>query len=151
MLACSGSSRVPAPRPIDSIVRAGQRAEPLDDGRQDRGPGGRGQLHLDHRLGQRNALEDLGRGRRGQGHPAVGRLDPALPGRHRAGLEPVDAQQVEPDRRADDVDDRVDRADLVEVDLRQVDAVDPGLGLAQPQEDPLGQVFLPARSGCSCR
>ena len=94
------------------------------------------------RLGQRNALEDLGRGGRGQGHPAVGGLDPALAGRNGAGLEAIHAQQVQPHRRADDVDDRIDRADLVKMDLREVDAVHLGLGLAQPQEDPLGQVFL---------
>ena len=145
ILACSGSSRR-AGAQADRLDRQGrQRTEPLDDGRQDRGAGGRGQLHLDHRLGQRNASEQLGRGGRGQRHPAVGRLDPAAARRDRAGLEAIDAQQVEPDRRADDVDDRVDRADFVKMDLGQVDAVDPRLGLAQLEEDPLGQVFLPGR------
>ena len=144
MLACSGRSRR-AGAQADRLDRQGrQRAESLDDGRQDRGPGGRGQLHLDHRLGQRNAFEDLGRGGRRQGHPAVGRLDPALARRDRAGLEAIDAQQVQADGRPDDVDDRIDRPDLVEVDLRQVDAVNLRLGLAQPQEDSLGQVLLPA-------
>ena len=137
----------------DRLDRHGrERAEALGHGRQDRRAGGRGQLHLDRRLGERDALEQLGRAGRGQGHPAVGRLDPAPAGRHRAGLEPLDAQQVEPDRRADDVDDRVDRADLVEMDLRRgrspwtVASASPSL-----QEDPLGQVVLPRASGCSCR
>ena len=120
-----------------------QRSEPFDDGGQDRGPRGRGQLPLDHRLGQRHAAEDLGRGRRRQGHPAVSRLDPAPARRDRAGLEAIDAQQVQADGRADDVDDRIDRTDFVEVDLRQVDAVDLRLGLAQLEEDSLGQVLLP--------
>ncbi len=71
------------------------------------------------------------------------RLDPAATGRQRAGLEPVHAQQVQPDRRAGDVDDRVDRADLVKMDLGQLDPVDLGLGLAQLEEDPPGEVLLP--------
>ncbi len=50
-----------------------------------------------------------------------------------------------PTAEPDDIDDRIDRADLVEVDLGQVDPVDPGLGLAQLEEDPLGQVLLPRR------
>ena len=145
MFACSGHSRVPAPRPIDSIVSGREGGEPLDDGGEDGGAGRRGHLALDHRLGQRDAAEQLGRGRGRQGHPAVSRLDPAATGRHRAGLEPIDTQQVEADRRADDVDDRIDRADLVEMDLGQVDPVDLRLGLAELEEDPLGQVLLPGR------
>ena len=64
---------------------------------------------------------------------------------HRARLEPIDSQQIEPDRRAHDVDDRIDRADFVKVDLGQVDPVNLRLGLAELEEDPLGQVFLPRR------
>ena len=146
MFACSGISRVPAPRPIDSIVIGGNEVEPLDDGRQDRGAGGRGQLALDHRLGQRHAAEQLGRGRGRQGHPPVSRLDPARgPGGTGLASNRSTPSRSRPDRRADDIDDRIDRADLVEVDLRQVDPVHPRLGLAQLQEDPLGQVLLPRR------
>ena len=64
-------------------------------------------------------------------HCAVGDLDRALPGRHRRGHDALDAQQVPADRRADDVGDRIDRADLVEVDLLDRRAVDLGLGLGQ--------------------
>ena len=83
-------------------------------------------------------------GRR-QGHPPVRRLDPAPARRHRAGLEPIDSQQIEAHRRAHDIDDRIDGTDLVKVDLGQVDPVHPGLGLAQLHEDPLGQVLLASR------
>ena len=74
MLACSGSSRVPAPRPIASMVMAGSGPNALGHGRQDRRAGGRGQLHLDRRLGQRDALEQLGRRRARAG--ASGRARP---------------------------------------------------------------------------
>ena len=66
----------------------------------------------------------------GQRHPAVGRLDPALPRRDRTGLEAIDAQQVQANGRPDDVDDRINGPDLVKVDLGQVDAVNLRLGLA---------------------
>ena len=125
--------------------QGGEGSEPFDDGGEDGGAGGGGHLALDHRLGQRDASEQFGRRRCGQWHPAVSGLDPAAAGRHRAGLEPVHAQQVEADRGADDVDDRVDRADFVEVDLGEVDAVNVRLGLAELQEDPLGQIFLAGR------
>ncbi len=127
------------------MVRAGKGAKRSTTVVEDGGAGRRRQLALDHRLGQRDASEQFGRRRSGQRHPAVSRLDPAATGRHRAGLEPVDAQQIEPHRRADDVDDRVDRADLVEMDLRQIDPVDLRLGLAELEEDPLGQILLAGR------
>src|SRR5208337_375495 len=69
--------------------------------------------------------------------------------RDRAGLEAIDAQQVQADRGPDDVDDRINGPDLVKVDLGQVDAVNLRLGLAQPQEDSLGQVLLPGAQAAS--
>ena len=142
-MACSGKVAAAGAQADGLDGQRGQRPEPFHDGRQDCGPRRRGQLHLDHRFGERNAFENLGRGGRRQGHPAVGRLDPALAGRDRTGLEAVDAQQVQAHSRPDDIDDRINGPDLVKVDLGQVDAVNSRLGLAQPQEDPLGQVFLP--------
>ena len=73
------------------------------------------------------------------------RLDPAAARRDGTGLEPIDSQQIQADRRTHDIDDRIDRADLVEMDLGQVDPVDLRLGLAQLEEDPLGEVFLARR------
>ena len=99
----------------------------------------------DRRLGQRNAAEQLGGGRGRNAALAVGDPDPARAGRHRRGHDPLDAQQVPADRRADDVGDRVGRAHLVEVDLLDRRAVDLGLGLGQPGEDPPGEVLLPRR------
>ena len=97
------------------------------------------------RRGQRNAPQQLGRGRRGNAAAAVGDLDEAGAGGHRRAHDRFDAQQVPADRRADDVGDRIDRADFVEVDLLDRRAVDLGLGLGQPAKDPLGQVFLRGR------
>ena len=108
-------------------------------------PGGRRHLAVDHRFGERNSAQDLGGGGGGQGHSPVSRLDPAAARRHRARLEPIDSEQIEADRRTHDVDDRIDGADLVKVNLGQVDPVHARLGLAQLHEDPLGQVFLARR------
>ena len=143
MFACSGSSRVPAPRPIVSIVMAGSGPNRSTTVVRIAAPVGVVSSISTVDSASGTPLQELGRRRGGQRHPAVRRLDPAPARRHRAGLEPVDAEQVEPDGRADDVDDRVDRADLVEVDLRQVDPVDRRLGLAELAEDPLGQLVLP--------
>ena len=142
ILACPGVSRVPAPRPIDSIVERRQRSEPLDDGGEDRGAGRGCHLAVNHRFRERNPAQQLGRRRRRQRHPPVGGLDPAAARRHGAGLDSIDAQQVEPDCGAHDIGDRVDRAHLVKVDLGEVDAVNGRLGFAQLEEDTLGQVFL---------
>ena len=46
----------------------------------------------------------------------MGALHRAAAGRHRRAGEPLDAEQVQPDGRADDVGDAVERPDLVEVD-----------------------------------
>ena len=59
--------------------------------------------------------------------------------------DPLDAQQIEADRRADDVGNRVDGADFVEVDFFDRAAVDLGLGLGQLAEDPRGHVAGPRR------
>ena len=62
-------------------------------------------------------------------------------GTGRAG-EPLDAEQVEPDGRPDDVGDAVERPDLVEVDPLERHAVDGRLGLGQLAEDRRGQLAL---------
>ena len=58
-------------------------------------------------------------------------------------LEAFHTQQVQSNRRTHDIDDRVHRADLVKVNLADVDPVDARLGLPEPLEDPLGQLVLP--------
>ncbi len=57
------------------------------------------------------------RGRRGIGNLAVFRFAPAQTQRQRPGIELFDAQFVQTGAGANDVDDGVDRADFVEVDL----------------------------------
>ena len=65
----------------------------------------------------------------------------------RAAPHLVDVERLEGRADADDVDDRVERADLVQFHVGGIDAVDGALDLAQPFEDgprppahPLGQV-----------
>ena len=80
---------------------------------------------------------------------AVGRGVCAEAGRQRTGANLVDLENLEPGARADHVDDGVDAADLVEVDLLGRVAVDPSLCLGQlleggdrPLADPFGQASL---------
>ena len=54
------------------------------------------------------------------------------------GVHFVDAEQLEPHAASDDVDNRVQRADLVEVDTLNVDAMDPRLGFAETLENTAG-------------
>ena len=69
-------------------------------------------------------------------------LDMPCPCRHRRADDPIDAEERQADRAADDVGDRIDRADFVKMDLADRRAVDFRLGLADAGEDPPGQVFL---------
>ena len=66
-----------------------------------------------------------------------------------ADVHGVDAEVREAERRADDVDDGVERADLVELDLLGRDAVHAPLGLGEAREDgerALAHRAAPARS-----
>jgi hypothetical protein len=56
----------------------------------------------------------------------------------RRDVHALGAEQVQAEHRAGDVDDRVHRAHLVEVDLLEAGAVHLCLGLRQPREDPRG-------------
>ena len=58
--------------------------------------------------------------------------------------DPVGAEPLEPEHRADDVDDRVERADLVQVHLLDRHLVDRRLGLREPAEQADG-----ARAGAA--
>ncbi len=53
----------------------------------------------------------------------------------------IGAERLEREHGADDVDDRVERADLVQVDLVERRAVDGRLGLAEPREQRLRAVL----------
>src|SRR5262249_25262439 len=84
-------------------------------------------------------------GRSGKGHPAVCCLDPSFAGGNGTGLESIYPQEIEAYRGPDNVNNRVDRADFMEMDLGEIYTVNPRLGLTQPHEDPLGKVLLFAR------
>src|SRR5208283_707032 len=60
-------------------------------------------------------------------------------------LESIHAEKVQPDCRAHDVDDRIDCAHFVKMNLGELGPMHLGLGLSQLEKDPLGQVLL-ARS-----
>ena len=75
----------------------------------------------------------------------MGDLDEAVPGRHRRANDAFDAQQIEADRRADDVGNRIDGADFVKMHFLDRRAVHLGLGLGQLVEDPRGQLAVPRR------
>ena len=92
----------------------------------------------------RRVAEQAHRRRRRHREHAVRRVDhPAADVQRRAddavGLEPVEREH-----RADDVDDRVERADLVQVHALDRHLVDGRFGLRQPLEQGLGAV-LPCR------
>ena len=111
--------------------------------RQDGGSGRRGQLRLDRGSSQRHALEQFRRARGGDRHQAVGALDRAAAGRDRPAGDPFCPEQVEGNRRADDVRDAVQGADFMKVNLLQRHAVGRGLRLGEPAKNPQGQVALP--------
>ena len=62
--------------------------------------------------------------------------------RDSAANDPINAQQVEPDRDADDVHDRIDRPDLVKVDFLNRRAMHFGLSLGDGHEDRLRAELL---------
>ena len=112
-----GSSLRPAPMPTrvrtmsgrSKVARAARMAAPVGVTSSDwAGVGTRGACA---------AGQDLEGGRRGQGQQAVvGVHLPAAVGQG-GGVQALDAQLVQPNRRADHVDDRIERADLVEMHL----------------------------------
>jgi hypothetical protein len=62
-------------------------------------------------------------------------VDHAGPQWQRRGVDPLDAEVREPERRRDHVDDRVERADLVKDDLPDRHAVRAAFGLGKTGED----------------
>ena len=75
------------------------------------------------------------RGRRRHRKDAVRHLHHARTQVQRRRDDIVDAEPLEPEHRADDVDDRVDGPDLVQVDLVDRHLVDCGLGFADPAKE----------------
>ncbi len=112
---------------LDSHLR--QRAKTVDDRFQDRRTCWRRQLRVDRHVDERDSLEQLRRSRRRDGADAV--IDPHLAAacRHATGDDLIGAEHVESDRRADNVDDGVDRADLVEMNPVDGGPVNAGFSL----------------------
>ena len=78
------------------------------------------------------------------------RIDRAVPNRNRGTGHSVDAEQLEPDRGRDDVDDRVDRPDLVKMYVFELRAVDLRFRPTEHFEDregPIANVGSKLRSG----
>ena len=116
-----------------------------DGGGQEGGPRGRGRLERNVDAVAGRPLEQLDHGRGGRGQEAVGR--PVHPGArgHRAGEDLLDAEDVQGGAGPDDVDDGVEAAHLVEVDLARRAAMELALGLGQAVEGGQGQLLDPVR------
>ncbi len=98
-------------------------------------PVGVTKLGLDVDAVRRHAAQAAHRRGRGERQHAVARLDEAAPHRQRRPHD-LGAEVRNRGGRADDVDDRVHGADLVEVHLIERHLVDLRLRLAEPAEDP---------------
>lgn len=106
-----------------------------DERSQDRRAGRRGQFSFDGQIDQRDASQQLGRAGSGDRADAVSDLDPASASRDGAGDDFINAEQIEPNRRADDVHDRVDRADFVKMNLVERRSMHASLCLGDVLED----------------
>ena len=133
----------PVADPVDR--HGGQGSKAVGKRGHNRGPGRCGQLGLDRRLGQRYSPQQFGRRRGGHAELAVRDPNAARAGRNRRHDQPLHAEQVPADGRADDVGNRVGRPDFVEMHLLDGRAVDLRLGLGQPGEDSPGDVLRTRR------
>jgi hypothetical protein len=79
-------------------------------------------------------LEERDRGRRGHREDPVRRLHHAAADIDRRHDDLVRLEPLEREDRTDDIDDRIERANFMEMDLLHRRAVDGGFGLAQPAE-----------------
>lgn len=79
-------------------------------------------------LTERNALEDFQRGRSGDGEGAMRALDRAVAIMELGDKDLLDAERFDSDARTDDIRDRIERADFVELDVFRRLAVDLAFG-----------------------
>lgn len=112
-----------------------QRRVSRDECSQNRCAGWRGQFGFDGQIDQRDALEQLGCAGGGYRADAVSDLDAATPRWNRTRDDFINAEQIKSDRRADDVYDRVNRSDFVEMNLVDCRAMHAGLCLGNVLED----------------
>ncbi len=131
---------------FDSHRRQGR--VPCDERFQNRRAGRRGQFGIDWQIDQRDAFEQLGRAGSGNRADAVSDLDASASRRHRTRNNFVDAEEIKPNRHADDVHNRVNRADFVEMNLVERCPMHAGFRLGNVLEDfqrelllRLGQLF----------
>ena len=129
-------------------AHGGLRAEGRVEGAEEGGAGGGDELFLEVGGVGGEAAEEVGGGGRGDGEGAVGALDHAAADVERRAV-PVRARRsreclrevLDAGAGADDIDDGVDRADFVEVDLLDGDVVDFGFGGAEQLEGADGEVL----------
>jgi hypothetical protein len=85
-----------------------------------------------------STAQKLGRSRRGNWQQSVRSLHLARAHIQRRTSEFVDAQHFETDRRAHDVDNRIDGADFMKVNLFDGNLMNASLGFGQPRENLAG-------------
>ena len=118
------------------------RAELVGQGAHQGDPGRRGQLLavVDAAARRIAAGEQFGDGRRRVGQLAVGRQHRALADGDRAADDALDAQRFQRGAAGDDVDDGVDRPDLVELDVVGGRAMHRSFDVGEQSEGALGAV-----------
>ena len=123
------------PVPNGREGQGGHGAEPAGERRQDRRARGRRELERDVEAVARYAHEEAERRRCGNGEKTVSRRHHASPLGDGTGVDLVDVERFEGGAHADDVDDGVDRTDLVELDVVGLDAVQLALDGGESSED----------------
>ncbi len=98
---------------------------------QDGGAGGRDELHRRTFAVGGDAAEQRRSGGRGHGKAAVGAIDKAAADVHWRAVPAIDVERGEADGGAGDVDDGIDRADLVKMYLIEWHIVDGGFGFGR--------------------
>jgi hypothetical protein len=102
-------------------------------------------------LGKADALraQNLQGRRGGQGKAAMGAVNEAGAFNYRSGQHAWFAEQLERNTRADDIDDRIDGAHLVKVNLFGRQAVDPAFRHGDALKDGIGLLLHPFGQGAA--
>ena len=75
-------------------------------------------------------------------------LDEPAPRRNCVADDSINSQQIKRDGHADNIDDRVNRPDFVEVDIFDGRSVNPSFRFSHRQKHLQRQLFLPRSQGC---
>ena len=108
---------------------------------EDGGTGGSRKFSGDIDLTKWDSSQNLGGSGSGEGEGAVGTLDCARPFNRNGGGNVGKAQMMEADGGHDDIDDRIDCTDLVEMDFVDQFSVETGLGFSNTVKDFKSGVF----------